>query len=87
MDKAKVNAILEWPYATKVKEVQQFLGFCNYYHGYIKDFASIAKPLYQLTEKNREWQWTPTHAKAWDELKEAFKMSDFLQIPDYDKPW
>lgn len=87
MDKVKVNAILKQPYATKVKEVQQSLGFCNYYHRYIKDFANIAKPLYQLTEKNWEWQQTSTHAKAWDKLKEAFKISDFLQIPDYNKPW
>lgn len=35
MDKKKINAVLEWPYPSSVKEVQQFLGFCNYYRQYI----------------------------------------------------
>lgn len=35
MDKKKINAILDWPYPLLVKEVQQFLGFCNYYQQYI----------------------------------------------------
>ena len=31
MDPIKVAGIAEWPTPTKVKEVQSFLGFCNFY--------------------------------------------------------
>lgn len=87
MDQSKVKAIMEWPYPTKVKEVQQFVGFCNYYHGYIKDFSRIAKPLYALTQKGIQWLWTNKEQEAWDNLKAAFHKADFLGIPDPEKPY
>ena len=31
-----------------VTQVQRFLGFCNYYWKFIKHYAQVAKPLYQL---------------------------------------
>ena len=31
MDPAKVQAILDWPRPKTVKEIQKFLGFCNFY--------------------------------------------------------
>lgn len=31
MDPVKVAGVKEWPKPTKVKEVQAFLGFCNFY--------------------------------------------------------
>lgn len=87
MDQSKVKAIIEWPYPTKVKEVQQFVGFCNYYHGYIKDFSRIAKPLYVLTQKGIQWIWTNKEQEAWDNLKAAFHKADFLGIPHPEKPY
>ena len=42
-----------------VKEVQQFLGFANYYRRFIKNFAEIAKPLHKLTERSAApFRWT-----------------------------
>ena len=49
MDPIKVAGITDWPMPTKVKEVQSFLGFCNFYHRFIKDYLKIAKPLFKLT--------------------------------------
>jgi hypothetical protein len=31
MDVAKTDGIRDWPIPTSVKEVQSFLGFCNFY--------------------------------------------------------
>ena len=39
-----------------VKDVQSFLGFCNFYKRFIQDFAHIAHPLIQLTRKSTEWK-------------------------------
>ena len=39
-----------WPTPTSQMEVQQFLGLASYYRRFVKDFAAIAKPLYQLHE-------------------------------------
>ena len=53
MDPKKVNAILAWPEPKTVKQVQLFLGFCNFYKRFIQGYASIANPLTQLIKKNK----------------------------------
>ena len=50
-DPSKTSKVKEWPRSTSVRETQQFLGLANYYRRFVKDFAAIAKPLHQLTEK------------------------------------
>ena len=48
-DPAKVKAVENWPLPSNVTEVRSFLGFANYCRRFIKDFASIAAPLTELT--------------------------------------
>ena len=50
-DPSKTSKVKEWPTPTSVQETQRFLGLANYYRQFVKDFATIAKPLHQLTEK------------------------------------
>src|SRR5258705_11452139 len=42
MDLMKVHGVTEWLTPTKVKEVQSFLGFVNFYWKFICDFSDIA---------------------------------------------
>jgi len=51
MDKEKLSGVLEWPVLAKVKQVQAFLGFANFYHRFIENFAKMSKPLSDLTKK------------------------------------
>jgi hypothetical protein len=39
MDPVKVKGVMEWPVPKKVKQLQAFLGFCNYYRRFIEGFA------------------------------------------------
>ena len=48
---SKTSRINEWPIPKTVLEVQQFLGLANCHSYFIKDFATIAKPLHQGMEK------------------------------------
>ncbi len=59
MDPGKVQDILEWPELTCVKQVQQFMGLCNYYSGYVRDFARIAAPLTDLLSSTAAFTWGP----------------------------
>ena len=52
----KIDAISNWPTPSNLNEVQQFLGLCNYYRKFIKDFSLIARPLTHLTRKNVSFQ-------------------------------
>ena len=62
MDKGKVEAIQSWPEPKNKKELQQFLGFVNFYRRFVEGFAKIAKPLAKLTGKE-EWEWTDEQQK------------------------
>jgi len=52
IDKKKLSGVLEWLVLTKVRQVQVFLGFVNFYYRFIKNFAKISKLLSDLTKKN-----------------------------------
>ena len=51
-DPQKTEKVSSWPTPTSSKKVQKFLRLASYYRRFVKDFATIAKPLYRLTEKN-----------------------------------
>ncbi len=42
MDPAKIVGVDMWPVPKTMTEVRKALGFFNFYHPFIKDFASIA---------------------------------------------
>ena len=56
MDPSKVGVITNWEPPTCLKEVQAFVGFCNFYRRFIKDFSKIVKPLVSLTRKDYPFQ-------------------------------
>jgi len=68
MKNSKVKAIKEWKTPTKIKEVESFLGFANFYQQFIKNFSHTARPLNELKGK-KEWNWTEEHQRAFEELK------------------
>ena len=58
IDPTKVQAIMEWQKPTDVKEVQSFVGFCNFYRRFINRFSKIIKVLIRLTKKDVTFEWT-----------------------------
>ena len=73
MDPTKVCrvTVMEWLTPMKVKEVQSFLGFVNFYWKFICDFSNITHPLYALTCKTQQWVWGLAKQEAFDALKRA----------------
>ena len=59
MENNKAKVVKEWKTTTKIKEVECFLRFVNFYKCFIKNFSHIAKPLNKLKGK-----------KTFKELKE-----------------
>ena len=56
MENDKVKAVKEWKTPTKIKEVESFLGFANFYRRFIRNFSHTARPLNKLKGK-KEWKW------------------------------
>ena len=48
-DPEKVKAILDWEPPRNIKAVRSFLGFANFYRGFVPNFSSLAFPLTLLT--------------------------------------
>ena len=67
---AKVDAIKRWDTPTCVKEVQSFIGFCNFYCQFIKNFSNIAGPLNTLTKKDVKFSWAEECDVAFKKLKQ-----------------
>ncbi|KAL5018859.1 hypothetical protein ScPMuIL_004581, partial [Solemya velum] len=80
-DLRKTEAVRNWVVPRNVKEVRSFLGLCSYYRKHVCQFASIAKPLHQLTEKGRDFHWTNECQKAFEKLKTALISSPILSYP------
>ncbi|CAC5370891.1 unnamed protein product [Mytilus coruscus] len=53
-DPAKVVAVRDMKRPTTVTQVRSFLGLASYYRKYVQDFSKVAKPLFDLTKKNRD---------------------------------
>ena len=48
----KVKIIQDWPEPKKVKDIQSFLGFANFYYWFIFNYLGIIILLIYLTQKN-----------------------------------
>ena len=81
MDPKKVESVQNWPTPEKKRDVQSFLGFCNFFRCFIKDFSAIARPLSQLTGIS-EWKWTNTENNAFESLKRRIMDDVTLVIPN-----
>jgi len=68
MDPVKLKAVSSWPTLTKVKNIQEFLGFCNFYHRFIKNYSALAHPLFDLTKKDTLFLWETAQATAFTVL-------------------
>jgi len=61
------------------------LGLTNHYQQFIKNFAVIARLLYDLVKKDQKWEWTERQEKMFQELKERFTKELVLAVLDLDK--
>ena len=82
-DPDKIKAVEEWIEPRSVTEVRSFIGLCSYYRKFIKDFASEARPLHNLLEKNREFKWSEDCQNAFEELRKRLTSAPVLAHPDF----
>ena len=83
-DPDKIEAVRCWPTPQSQTEVRSFVGLCSYYRRFIPDFASVAKPLILLTEKNTTFKWGTDQESAFEVLKQKLISAPVLSYPDRD---
>ena len=72
MDNNKVKVIQDWPEPWKVKDVQSFLGFANFYRRFIHNYSDLTVPLTRLTRKGTPWSFSNSCRTLFETLKKAF---------------
>ena len=87
MHPGKTSAIDKLAQPTCKKELQMFLGMCNYYAKFVRDYAHTAAPLYDWLCKYVPWGWTAARQHASDALKHALCDALVLTMPDYNRPF
>ncbi len=81
MDPIKVQGVMDWPQLMKVKDVQSFIGFVNFYQRFIQNFSEVAHPLHTLTWKSKDWSWGTAEQQAFNVLKNAIISTPTLTFP------
>ncbi|GJP48726.1 hypothetical protein CLOM_g8005 [Closterium sp. NIES-68] len=87
VDPKKIEAVRTWKTSENVKELQQFLGFANYYNKFVPLYAKLAAPLTNLLKKNTPYKWEPKHQEAVEQLKQALTSAPVLILPDPERDY
>ena len=80
-DPAKIQSIVEWPRPLNLTETRAYVGICSYYRRHIRNFAEIARPLYNLMKKGQRFEWGDAQEAAFQELKQCLTTAPVLASP------
>ena len=91
--KKNLEFIAQCPPPDMYTKVKSFVGLVGHYRCFIKGFAKIAVPLYDLTsgdnkdKKSEHVDLSPEAHEAFDRLKAACLQAPILAFPDFNKPF
>ena len=91
--KKNLQAIAECPPPDTYTKVKSFVGLVGHYMRFIKGFANITAPLYDLTsgenkdKKSEHLDLPPEACEAFDRLKAACLQDPILSFPVFSKPF
>src|SRR5882724_10592252 len=77
----KVQIIQDWTIPRKVKDIQSFLGFANFYCHFIYGYSEITVLLTCLTHKGTPWHFSNECHSAFEELEKAFTTAPYPLDP------
>jgi len=87
MDPVKVAGVHDWPTPENRTDVQAFIGFVNFYRRFIRDFSTIARPLFDLTRSDKAWNWDTKEQDAFERLKVTVTTALVLVSPQDSEPF
>ena len=75
----KLASLHHWEKPQTISELRSFMGFCNYYSGYIRMYSELSGPLHKMLQvgkfdgwkgSKKKLAWTPEAEDAFNRLKE-----------------
>jgi hypothetical protein len=87
VDPSKVKYVLSWNTPQNVSDIRSFLGLAGCYRRFIEGFSKIFKPMTELLEKGKIFEWTPRREASFQELNKRLTTTLVLTLPDMEKPF
>lgn len=84
-DPSKINSIVNYPRPKDKAETKRFVAMANYYRRFIENFATLTKPLSELTGKRIEFNWSEKCETAFQTLKHKISSPPLLQYPKFEE--
>ena len=82
----KVRAVKECGVPENKEAVRSFLGMAGYRDNFIKNYAAIAAPLYQLTRKETKFAWGKQEEEAFRKILDNISSEKTMAFFDPSKP-
>ena len=76
-----LQPVKDWPIPTCTREIESFLGFANYHRSFIKNYAKITQPLYEITGK-KPFKWNLNRQLAFEKVKKKLLTAPVLSLPN-----
>ena len=92
----KLLAIQKWKRLETISALREFLGCCNFYHTFVKDYARYAAPVTDLLKVGKEAgrasskvrvHWTHKWDEAFVQLNDALYEVATLHVPKFGRPF
>ena len=84
---SKIEAIKSLATPKNVADVRKFLGLTGYYRRFVREYASIAKPLSDLLRDSVEFVWSKECQQSFEALSRAIISEPLLRLPDFSRPF
>ncbi len=82
-DPGKIEVVLHFPQPKTVMNVRSFLGLTGYYRKYVRGYARLAAPLFELTRKDVNFVWDMGCQQAFQALRAALVEAPILIRPNF----
>jgi hypothetical protein len=79
-------SLIHWKTPTNITQLRGFLGLTGYYRRFVKQYATICKPLHEALKKN-SFVWGPDQEEAFSLLKHTMTTPPVLSLPNFEIPF
>ena len=81
----KVEVIQNFPRPRNIKQLQSFLGICNYYRKFQQNYSELTTKFQNLLSTMNKWKWGKAEEDNFNVIKIKFLNSVMLHHPDFNQ--
>lgn len=86
-DPTRIEAITSYPRPKNIKQLQRFLGMCNFDRSFCQSFSGFCEPLSRLLRKKIQWEWKDEQEQAFNKIKHELSQATILYHPNLSSDW